>query len=214
MPDDRDLLEHARHWIAPYWNATHLLRTLDWLYVLEPQADLALRLAALTHDMERHFPGPDSPRMDVRRGIPDRAYEQAHQERSARVVARWLEERGAPAELVTAVRDLVAAHEWGGWPEADLLQAADSLSFLEVNVDRFIEFGLTGERNFTPELVAEHFRYMAERVRHPRARELARWLCRLALDRLAERIDQPIVPPSEQAVSSHALVGNGKNDRA
>ncbi|MCS7257178.1 MAG: DUF4202 domain-containing protein [Thermomicrobium sp.] len=184
MSNGRDLLERAQEWIKPYWNAEHLRRTLDWLLLLEPAASLPLRLAALTHDMERHFPGPDSPRMDVQRGIPDRLYERQHQERSARVVAAWLTEQGAETALIEAVRSLVAVHEWGGWPEADLLQAADSLSFLEVNAERFITFGLTGERGFTPERVAAHFNYMAERIRHPRARELARPLLTQALTNL------------------------------
>lgn len=187
MRTDRELLDRAHQWIAPYWNAEHLRRTLDWLFILEPQASLALRLAALTHDMERHFPGPDSPRLNVQRGIPDRLYEEQHQKRSARIVAAWLTEQEADPALVEAVRDLVAVHEWGGWPEADLLQAADSLSFLEVNVDRFIGRGLTGEQGFTPELVAVHFRYMAERIRIPRARELAEPLLRAALARLQEQ---------------------------
>ncbi|MCX2727983.1 DUF4202 domain-containing protein [Thermomicrobium sp. 4228-Ro] len=187
MLGERGLLERAREWVAPYWNARHLYRTLDWLFVLEPEADIALRLAALTHDMERHVPGPDSPTMDAQRGIPNREYERQHQERSARIVTGWLTEQGAAPELVEAVRALVAVHEWGGWPEADLLQAADSLSFLEVNVDRFVRLGLTGERGYTPERVAEHFRYMAERVRVPRARHLAELLLRAALARLEEQ---------------------------
>ncbi len=188
MPTERELLSRAHTWIAPYWNAEHLRRTLDWLFILEPRASLALRLAALTHDMERHFPGPDSPRLNVQHGIPDRLYEEQHQQRSARLIAAWLTEQGADPALVEAVRALVAVHEWGGWPEADLLQAADSLSFLEVNVDRFINRGLTGEQGFTPELVAVHFRYMAERIRIPRARELAKPLLRAALARLEEHI--------------------------
>ncbi|MCX7622628.1 MAG: DUF4202 family protein [Thermomicrobium sp.] len=191
MPTERELLERAREWVAPYWNARHLYRTLDWLFVLEPQASVALRLAALTHDMERHFPAPDAPTMDARFGIPNRDYERRHQERSARIVAAWLAEQGAEPSLVEAVRALVAAHEWGGWPEADLLQAADSLSFLEVNVDRFVRLGLTGERGYTPERVAEHFRYMAERIRVPQARPLAELLLRSALGRLAERRAEP-----------------------
>lgn len=113
MPTDRELLDRAHQWIAPYWNAEHLRRTLDWLFILEPQASLALRLAALTHDMERHFPGPDSPRLNVQRGIPDRLYEEQHQKRSARIVAAWLTEQEADPALVEAVRDLVAVHEWG-----------------------------------------------------------------------------------------------------
>ena len=51
------LEERALAWIEPYWNAEHLVRTRDWVLELEPDASEALRLAALTHDMERHFPG-------------------------------------------------------------------------------------------------------------------------------------------------------------
>ncbi len=62
-------LEHrARGWIEPYWNAEHLRRTLDWLLELEPDAGEALRLAALTHDMERHFPGGPVPDLGRRPG--------------------------------------------------------------------------------------------------------------------------------------------------
>ena len=126
-----DPLERAaRDWIAPFWNATHLVRTCDWLLELEPQADLALRLAALTHDIERHFPGGPAP------DPLDPDYPSRHAARSALIVREWLEARGAPADLVAEVARLVAAHEVGGWPEADLLQAADSLSFLEVNATR------------------------------------------------------------------------------
>ncbi len=199
MPSERELLERARSWVAPYWNARHLYRTVDWLFVLEPRASLPLRLAALTHDMERHYPAPDAPRMDARLGIPNRDYERQHQERSARIVAAWLTEQGADPTLVAAVRDLVAAHEWGGWPEADLLQAADSLSFLEVNAERFVRFGLTGERGYTPERVARHFRYMAERVRVPLARQLAEVLLQRALAMLEEYTDR--------AAASNALEG-------
>jgi len=59
-----------------------------------------------------------------------------HSIRSARIVRAWLEEQGASAELVTDVERLILHHELGGYPDADVLQAADSLSFLEVNHDR------------------------------------------------------------------------------
>jgi hypothetical protein len=117
----------ALDWIAPYPNAKHLARTRDWLLELEPSASPALRLAALTHDMERNVPGGPAPDP----GNPD--YHAEHAQRSARIVREWLLENGATEELAAEVQALVAAHEVGGSPEADLLQAADSLSFLEVN---------------------------------------------------------------------------------
>jgi hypothetical protein len=62
-------------------DARHLLRTRDWLLELEPGAGLALRLAALTHDEERNFPG--SPTQPTDRPARDREYRDAHQARSA-----------------------------------------------------------------------------------------------------------------------------------
>src|SRR5919112_224331 len=47
------------------------------------------------------------------------------------IAAGWLREQGADPDLVAEVEALVGVHEVGGWPEADLVQAADSLSFLE-----------------------------------------------------------------------------------
>ena len=184
MPTADELLERANAWIEGYWNADHLRRTLDWLLVLAPDARGHLRLAALTHDMERAYPGPDSPVADARRPIPDRDYDRLHQERSARIVADWLRGQGAEPALVERVRELIEAHEEGGWPEADLLQAADSLSFLETNVDLFVGYAREGKHHYTPERVRERMRYMYQRIRLPQARELARPLYEAALARI------------------------------
>ena len=77
-------VEKARRWVVenyPY-NRDHLIRALEWLDRLSPGVDEAVRLAALTHDMERAFPGPDSPAMH---SLADPVYERLHSERSARI---------------------------------------------------------------------------------------------------------------------------------
>lgn len=155
----------ASEWIAPYWNARHLVRTRDWVLELDPDASQALRLAALTHDIERHFPGGPTPDP----GNP--LYERAHAERSARIVADWLTAEGADPELVLAVRDLVRAHEEGGWPEADILQAADSLSFLEVNVERPVAWVREGRCDLAT--AKARLRHLGERIKPAHAREAA-----------------------------------------
>ena len=125
----------AQRWIADYFNARHLVRTRDWLVALHPGAPEALRLAALTHDIERRV--PDGPRLDPRRQAWDDAdYLREHSDRSAAIVRAWLDEQGAPAATRDRVGALVATHETGGDDDADLVQAADSLSFLEVNAGR------------------------------------------------------------------------------
>jgi hypothetical protein len=123
----------AELWIADYFQARHLLRTRDWVVALQPDAGPALRIAALTHDIERRVPGGPDP---WRHDWGDPRYVLEHSIRSARMVRRWLEQSEAPAELIADVERLILHHEIGGDPEADVLQAADSLAFLEVNGGR------------------------------------------------------------------------------
>jgi hypothetical protein len=127
-----ELLPAARAWVvdSEHPHARHLLRTEDWLVELEPDAGEALRVAAVLHDIERAFPDPDAS-WDSARDWDSPVYNRWHQDRSARIAGEWLRERGAPDALVAEVERLILVHEHGGWREADLLQAADSLSFLE-----------------------------------------------------------------------------------
>ena len=176
-----DLEPRAEQWIEPYWNAEHLRRARDWLVVLQPEVDEASRLAALTHDMERHFRGGRSVSLDDPAGEP--VYHDQHSRRSAQIVGAWLRAEGADDELANRVEELVRLHETGGTPEADLVQAADSLSFLEVNpalVESWVRDGRCSR-----ERGAEQLRWMFERIRVERARELGRPLFEGALARLS-----------------------------
>jgi hypothetical protein len=126
-----ELLPRARGWVEEvHPHARHLLRTEDWLLALDDDASEALRLAAVLHDIERAFPDPDAT-WDSARDWASPAYNRWHQDRCADIAVRWLREQDADPELVAEVERLIRVHEEGGWPEADLLQAADSLSFLE-----------------------------------------------------------------------------------
>jgi len=176
------LIAAAREWVIdnyPY-NRHHLLRALEWLDDLAPASSEAVRLATLTHDMERAFPGPDSPQMS---GLDDPDYNQLHCERSARIVTAWLGTRQAPLTLIRDVEQLILAHETGGWPEADLVQAADSLSFLDTNVDLFLGFVRSGR--FPATAVQWKFEHTYDRITVPRARAIARPLMNVAVTRLA-----------------------------
>jgi hypothetical protein len=172
------LEERALVWIEPYWNAEHLVRTRDWLLELDPDAPEELLLAALTHDMERYFPG--GPENDL--GVPPEGaleYRRLHSERSARIVGEWLRGEGADGELAGEVERLIVAHEVGGRPDEDLLQAADSLSFLEVNGPLVTGWFTSGR--CSRERAKDQHRWMYERIVVPRARELARPLYEEAL---------------------------------
>ena len=72
-------------------------------------------------------------------------------------------------------------HEDGGWPEADVLQAADSLSFLETLAPLVV--GWTEWGRATPERGAAKVRSSIDRIKPDmtRARELAEPMLREAL---------------------------------
>jgi hypothetical protein len=167
--DAVSLVALAEAWIEPYGNAHHLVRTRDWLLELEPEAGEAVVLAALTHDMERHFPG--GPVMDPATTPPaDPTYRRLHSERSARIVGDWLREQGANGGLIEEVERLVLAHEVGGTADENLVQAADSLSFLEVNAD--LVAGWFKEGRCSRERAKAQLAYMYERIQVGRALEL------------------------------------------
>jgi hypothetical protein len=168
----------AEAWIAGYFNERHLLRTRDWLLRLDRQASEAARVAALTHDIERRVPG--GPRLDPRvQAWDDPDYLREHSERSARLVGEWL----GDAAVRPDVERLIERHETGGDPEADLLQAADSLSFLEVNAGRaraWVDEGRCDAMQAQAKLD-----WMRDRIRVDAARDHARRLHRRASRALA-----------------------------
>jgi hypothetical protein len=177
-----ELEAKAEAWIVPYWNAHHLLNTRDWLVRLSPRASEALRVAAVVHDCERMFPG--GPAVDPSRPHDDEAYLREHSERSARFAAEWLRGAGADPALVAEIAELVRLHEFGGSRDADMLQAADSISFLDVNdgvVRRWV-----AEARATPAQARGKLDYMLERIRVERARELAAPLYERAVARLEQ----------------------------
>jgi hypothetical protein len=126
------LLPAARAWVVAlnHPHERHLLRTEDWLLELSPEASERLRLAAVLHDIERAFPDA-SVDWDSARDWDNPVYNRWHQDRCADIAGGWLRDQHAADELVEGVDALIRVHEDGGWPEADLLQAADSLSFLD-----------------------------------------------------------------------------------
>jgi hypothetical protein len=187
------LIVLASQWVIDKYsyNSYHLLQSLVWVDRLAPEAGLAVRLATLTHDMERAFPGPDQP---VARNFLDAEYYALHSARSARIVGAWLRENSADEPLTADVEELIRAHEIGGWPEANLVQAADSLSFLETNIDLFLNMVRSGKR--TAAEVREKFDYSYDRIQIAAARELAAPLRDQANARLAALTSQTAETPS------------------
>jgi hypothetical protein len=177
--------QRALTWIEPYSQAWHLVRARDWLVYLNPEASLEARLAVVTHDIERMF--PNGPRQNKATGRwDDPHYLYAHASRSAEVVGFWLQSQPDVREEIALweVQRLITLHEFGGIGGADLVQAADSLSFLETLQDVARNWVIHGECG-VEQARAKHL-YMAERIRVPEARRLAEPLLTQALASLED----------------------------
>jgi hypothetical protein len=157
-----------------------LERARDWVVHLDGDAPLEVRLATLTHDIERMFPsGPVFDKAHGRWDDPDYLY--AHASRSAEVVGVWIHEQAdVTAELDRReLRRLITLHEFGGLAGADLVQAGDSLSFLETLQD-VVRSWVEGGECDVAQARAKH-QYMADRIRIAEARRLAEPLLEAAL---------------------------------
>jgi len=184
------LRDQAREWVRVHYEhgGKHLLQAEVWLQRLKSDASEEMLLSALTHDMERAFPGPDSPSLDPRDGVDNPVYNIAHCERSARIVSSYLREQGASQESIEEIAHLIRAHEYGGNDDQNYVQAADSLSFLEVNVDVFLSWMDAGNEKWNADAVRAKFKWMYERIQLQEARDLAQPLYEEAMRKLESRV--------------------------
>jgi len=171
---NKDLVNKVQKWVEEiYSNADHLVRTGYWVKRLYPEADDTLIIAAISHDVERAFDegrNPPSPEMGGAKW-DDPVYNRWHSKRSAAFVKNFLDKEGANPKIIDDVVKLISVHEEGGWKEADILRDADSISFLEVNINRFISRITTV---FTKQEVKEKFDYMFERIGSSKAKIIAK----------------------------------------
>jgi hypothetical protein len=180
------VIESVRNWVrecSP--QAPHLERTLAWTIELEPNASEEVRIAALSHDMERAFP-EGSPMWEADRGWQDPLYDIAHTERSARFVGDFLREHGVPEPGVREVVRLILAHESGGWHDADVIQAADSLSFLETMGGPVARWVVEGRA--TAQQARGRIDHAVRRIRFAPAREIAGSMLPTALREFDEEL--------------------------
>ncbi len=113
----------------------HAENTVQWLLRLWPDADMALRLAALGHDIDRA--APDKVRREDFQDY-DR-FKAAHADHSAFILDHLLRECAVDDQLRVEVCRLVKLHETGGDARADLLRDADSLSYFDTNLPHYYQ---------------------------------------------------------------------------
>ncbi|HDZ01882.1 MAG TPA: DUF4202 family protein [Nitrospirae bacterium] len=114
----------------------HAENTLEWLLKLDPDADQALQIAALAHDIDRAVED-----QKVRRSDFDDydAFKAAHARSGANILREILIECGVARATIDETCRLVALHEAGGDTRSDLLKDADSISYFEVNMPLYYQ---------------------------------------------------------------------------
>ncbi len=112
----------------------HSKNTLTWLLKLKPDADEALQIAALGHDIERAIDQRKVRREDFEHY--DR-FKAAHAHNSAEILKEIMLDCGVDETLIEQICALVRRHEVGGDERSDLLKDADSISYFEVNLPHY-----------------------------------------------------------------------------
>jgi hypothetical protein len=140
----------------------HALDTWQWTLRLEPEADLAVQLAALFHDVERLSSEADA-RVE-HRAADYQAFKDDHAERGAELADALLSWIGADTGTRAKTARLIAAHEHPpepGDPDFEslaLLNDADALSFFSLNSAGYLDY-------FGPEATARKVAYTLRRLR-------------------------------------------------
>ena len=112
----------------------HSKNTLKWLLKLKPDADEALQIAALGHDIERAIDERKVRREDFEQY--DR-FKAAHAHNSAEILKEIMLDCGVDETIIEQVSELVRRHEVGGDDRSDLLKDADSISYFDVNLRHY-----------------------------------------------------------------------------
>ncbi|WP_224370668.1 DUF4202 family protein [Hyalangium versicolor] len=159
----------------------HALDAWQWVLRLAPNADLAVQVAALFHDVERLL---SEAKVRVEHEAEDsQIFKDAHAALGAELTCALLEELQVDAVTCERVHWLITRHERPGEDSAlALINDADALSFFSLNSSGFIRY-------FSPE--------------HTR-RKVASTLARLRPEQHA-RLGQMRLPPGVRALLDERL---------
>lgn len=162
----------------------HFDRAIFWLKELKPDVDETMLIAAYAHDIGRAVRKEKNEHSKGKK-INEPAYLKKHQMDSAEVITEFLEKHNYPEDQIKRIHNMVLHHEEGGIPEWNLIMDVDSISFLEVNVPKFITdfVPITGK-----ERVKEKFEWMYNRISSAKAKKLAKPFYQKAMIDLAKSL--------------------------
>lgn len=159
----------------------HFERTVHWVKKLQPDADEALLVAAIAHDIERAFLQKAVLEKMNSAGSTGTEHIRPHEERGAVIIADFLKQRDVDVNFIERVKMLVSRHEEGGNDDQNLLKDADSLSFFETYVSIFVNEKAKLEGK---ERVGQKFDEMFNRITSEKAKKIARPLYEAAIKAL------------------------------
>lgn len=105
---------------------------LKWLLKLKPDANEALQIAAMAHDIDRGITGITE--KDCKDYSKIHEFKKEHAIRSADFIADLMEKHNYDKEIIEKVKHLVKSHEEGGDEEQTFITEADSLAYFDYNV--------------------------------------------------------------------------------
>jgi len=114
----------------------HARDTVKLLLRIKPDADVALKIAALGHDIERSVRNKKVKREDYKSYDE---FKKAHALNSARIMADIMKKFRTNQDLIDDVYNLIVNHETGGDKKSNILKYADSISFFNVNLSYYFE---------------------------------------------------------------------------
>jgi hypothetical protein len=115
----------------------HSELVLKWVLKLKPDADEALKIAALSHDIDRAISKITEKDLKDFSKIDD--FKREHSIRSAKFICDILKKHEYPQSIIDKVKHLVENHEFGGDEESNLLMDADSLAYFDYNIPSYLK---------------------------------------------------------------------------
>jgi hypothetical protein len=143
----------------------HAKKTLEWVLKLKPEADEALQIAALAHDIERGVTG-----ITETYGLKDlsdieevREFKRQHAKRSALIISDLMEKYGYNSEMIKRVNFLVEKHDEGGDDkDLNILMDSDSIAYFDYHVEMYYK---KNGRSKTKDKISFMFKRMSDKAK-------------------------------------------------
>ncbi len=143
----------------------HHERVDYWVIQLRPDADEALRTAAISHDIERGING------DWKASSMDPEKLRKHQDLCAQIAGDFLVKEGANKDFIARVKHLISSHEYGGDSDQNILSDADRLTYFENVAIRHAK--TYKEKGKTKEEMQSKLDFEFNKIHSDKAREIA-----------------------------------------